>query len=409
MRKYFNIILLLSFAGAIISGILLYQHFYPDLDLGFISCGSGFNNPCIAVGQSPYASILGIPLAAFGIFYFTLITFLILIADYAEDYYYHIFMGITFPIVAAANIADIVLGILMIKIGEMCTLCVSTYILNILILLFLFLYLKKISDIGKLFEIIKGFIRPETPDRKAVLSLFIVFVFFLAFSIFSGSNILKVKTSGDKPPQKQIDKLVKGFYSQKPEALSFPESGMKIGNPEAKLKIYAFTDFLCSACYKFYLLEKYILAKYKNRIEIIYYHYPLDSSCNSYMFDTVYPGSCLASGSMYAAYRADIFSEYFYIHFTQHSKHKDGFNSKNINEALEQALIESGKKDNNARDIFNESLKSDKAGEQIKSDIEFAEKIKIEATPTVYIAGRKIVGVPPKEFIDAIITTELSK
>ena len=408
MRKYFNIMLLLSFAGAILSGILLYQHYYPEMELGYLSCGKGFSNPCIAVGQSPYASILGIPLAAFGIFYFTLITFIMLIADYAEDYYYHIFMGMIFPIVIAGTVSDIVLGILMIKIGEICTLCLWTYIINILLVVFLFLYLRRISDRKRLIEIIKDFIKPETPDRKAVLSLFIVFVFFLAFSVFSGSNILKAKAATSKAPKNQITKLVEGFYSQEPEKINFPETAMRLGNPEAKVKIYAFTDFLCSACYKFYQLEKYILAKHKNRVEIIYYHYPLDASCNRHMDDSVYAGSCIASKSIYAASAAGFFSEYFYIHFSGYPGYKDGFTMDNVKMNLDMAIEESGTGEP-SKTKFDEAMKSQAAMDQIKMHIEFAENLKIEATPTVYIGGRKIVGVPPKEFLDAIIITEMKK
>ncbi len=400
--------LFLSFAGAIISGILLYQHFYPELELGFLSCGRGISNPCIAVGQSPYASLFGMPLASFGVFYFALITFLMLIADYAEDYYYHIFMGLIFPLVVAGTAADVVLGILMIKIGEFCSLCASTYIINILLLVLLFLYLKQISDRSRLMEIIRGFVRPETPDRKAVLSLFVVFVFFLAFSVFSGTNILKVRAGSGKPPQSQITKLVEGFYSQQPEKLAFPESTMRLGDPDAKVKIYAFTDFLCSACHKFYQLEKYILARYKGKVEIIYFHYPLDASCNRHMDDSVYPGSCLAAKSLYAASVSGFFTEYFFIHFSEYQDYKDGFTAENINRNLAAALKESGAGDQ-GRAKFNEAMKSRSASDQISSHIEFAESIKIEATPTVYIGGRKIVGVPPREFLDAIITNELKK
>lgn len=400
--------LLLSFSGAILSGILLYQHYYPEMELGFLSCGRGFSNPCIAVGQSPYASILGMPLAAFGIFYFTLITFLMLIADYAEEYYYHIFMGLIFPIVIAGTLTDVVLGIIMIKIGEICTLCLWTYIINVFFVIILFLYLKKISDRNKLIEIIKNFIRPDTPDRKAVLALFIVFVFFLAFSVFTGSNILKEKAGNNKAPKSQISKLVEGFYNQEPENINFPGSPLKLGNPEAKIKIYAFTDFLCSACYKFYQLEKYILAKYKNDVAIIYYHYPLDASCNRHMDDSVYPGSCLASKSVYAASEAGFFSDYFFIHFSGYKGYKDGFTQDILNKNLLSALKESGKGEQDKLK-FTEAIKSQAALDQIKAHIEFAESIKIEATPTVYIGGRKIVGVPPKEFLDAIIINELKK
>jgi len=398
---------MLSFLGAVISGILLYQHYFPEMDLGIISCGKGFSNPCIAVGQSPYSKLFGIPLASYGILYFAILTFMMLLADYAEEYYYHIFMSLMFPVVIAGVIADIVLAVLMIKIGQLCSLCVSTYIINIILLILLYLYLKKISNREKLFELVKKFFLPDTPDKKAVLSLFIIFVFFLSFSVFAATTILQSRVSAAQTPDTKITKLLNDFYNEPPQNINFPQSNMKIGNPDAKVKIYAFTDFLCSACYKFYQIEKYILARFKNKVEIIYYHYPLDSSCNKYMDDTVYANSCKASMSMFSAASAGFFEEYLYNHFDRYHEYKEGFTDEQIFKTIDIAL--KGRDISKIKKDFELFLNSREAKDTINTHIEFAEKLKIEATPTIYIAGRKIVGVPPKEFISAIIEKELSK
>ncbi|HOK01977.1 MAG TPA: thioredoxin domain-containing protein [Spirochaetota bacterium] len=407
MRKHFNIMLVLAFCGAIISGILLYQHYFPEMNLGVISCGKGFSNPCIAIGQSPYSKLFGIPIAAYGVLYFAILTFMMLLADYAEEYYYHIFMSLMFPIVIAGVMADIILAVLMIKIGEICYLCVSTYIINIFLLALLYFYLKKISNREKLFEIIKNFFMPESPDRKAVLSLFVVFIFFLSFSVFAATIILQSRVSASQTPESKITKLISDFYNEEPQSIDFPETNMNLGNSAAKVKIYVFNDFLCSACYKFYNIEKYILARYKNKVEIKYYHYPLDSSCNKYMDETIYANSCQASRAMFAAASMNIFEEYFYSHFSNYPFFKDGYGSEQIFKNFEEAMkIKNSINDKKSFELF---LNSKEATDLIKKHIEFAEKLKIEATPTIYIAGRKIVGVPPREFVSAIIDRELSK
>jgi len=408
LKKYINSMLLLSVSGVLISGLLLYQHYFPDFEMGFLSCGKGFSNPCIAVGQSNYSMIFGIPVAAFGLLYFILIAFLILIADYAQDKYYKILCGLLFPLILAGLISDVILGIIMIKIGELCSLCVSTYVINILLFIMLFLFIKKYFNINNIKESLGDFFKPADSDEKASLSLSILFAFFLAFAIFTSANIVKMKSGPAKTPESQKSKLLTNFFSQKQEQIDFPQSNLTIGKSDAKVKIYIFNDFLCSACYKLYQIEKFIVAKYKNKVQIIYYHYPLDSTCNKYVDDSVYPNSCLASQSMYAAAEAGFFEEYFYTHFSNYSNYHDGFEKVNIDSNLSQTVKQFKiKPELNLK--FETAMQNGSVKNQISAHIEFAEKIKIEATPTLVIAGRKVVGVPPRELLEAIIDTELSK
>lgn len=408
MRKYITLMLLLSIAGVLISGLLLYQHYFPDFEMGFLSCGRGFSNPCIAVGQSRYSIISGLPVAAFGLLYFILLTFIILVADYAQEKYYKILAAIAFLLITAGLFADLLLGLLMIKIGEICTLCILTYIINILLFITVFLFIRNNFIKKEIFESLTDFFKPSDSDEKASLSLSILFAFFLAFAVFTSTHIIKMKSGADRTPDVQQSKLLSNFYSQKSEHIEFVPSNLTIGKPDAKVKIYIFNDFLCSACHKLYQIEKFIIAKYKNNIQIIYYHYPLDSTCNKYMDDSVYPNSCLASQSMYAASEAGFFEEYFYTHFSDYDSFHEGFEKDNIEKILNETA-EKFKIKPDSKQKFEALLNNSSGKAQISEHIEFAEKLKIEATPTIIIAGRKIVGVPPKELIEGIIDTELAK
>ncbi len=410
MRRYINSILLLSITGVFLSGVLLFQHYFPDLELGPISCGKGIVNDCIAVGQSDFSSIFGIPLAAIGIAYYLIIAFLMLIADYAKDKYYKTFMIFTALFVLSSLIADIVLGSILLYLGEICMLCISTYAVNILTFLIVYIYIKNNTDIPEIKKILINFVRPKNSDEKAALSLFILFFFFLTFSVFAANNILKVRAEGKTIPQARLADLVKDFYRQKPEAVAFPESRLIVGNKNAPVKIYAFTDFLCSACYKLYESEKFILSKYKNKVQIIYYHYPLDSECNKYMDDQVYKNSCIASRAMEAAADSGVFSEYFYTHFSNYRSYKSKFKEETAFQNIEKTVKSFGLPRQSRLKFLKRFKENNKEhSKSIERDIELAEKYKIEATPTFYIAGRKVVGVPPKEMLDLVIEKELSK
>jgi protein-disulfide isomerase/uncharacterized membrane protein len=408
VKKYINSMLLLSVAGVVISGVLLYQHYFPDFEMGFITCGKGFSNPCITVGQSPYSMLFGLPVAAYGLFYFILLSFLILVADYAQDKFYKILCGVVLPLIIAGLVSDVVLGILMIKIGELCELCIFTYVINILLFAIMFLFIKNNFSRKEIIDSVLNFFKPANPDEKASLSLSILFSFFLAFAVFTSTNIIKMKSGVNKTPEAQKAKHITNFYNQQREEIDFIKSNMVIGSDNAKVKIYIFNDFLCSACYKLYQIEKSIVAKYRNSIQIIYYHYPLDSACNKYMDDAVYMNSCMASRSMYAAAESGFFEEYFYVHFSDYANYKESFEKDNVTNNISQTEKQFKIK-SESKQKFLSIMESSSGDPQIKEHIEFAEKLKIEATPTIIIAGRKIVGVPPKEIFEAIIDTELAK
>ena len=406
MKKYITPMLILSVSGAVISWLLLYQHYFPDLNLGFISCGSGLSNPCITVGQSKYSSIFGIPVAGFGVIYFMILTFLILVADYAQERYYKILCGIGFPLTAAGLIVNIILGILMIKIGQLCKLCAATYIINLAIFIILIFFIKNNFFVNEIKKSLKSFFIPKDSDTKAVLALSIIFVFCLSAVVLAGANIIKFKSGFSK--NQNENKFLSSFYNQKEENIKFPESNLTIGRSDAKVKIYIFNDFLCSACRKLYEIEKYIIPKYEGKIQIVYFHYPLDISCNNDMEETIYPNSCLASKSMYAAGEADFFEEYLHIHFLNYGNYEDGFEIEHVYKNLTDTSAQFKIKPE-AIEKFKSVM--NKSGEinQISEHIESAKNLKMESTPTIYIAGRKLVGVPKKEILESIIEKELAK
>lgn len=398
--------LILSVLGVTISSLLLYQHYFPNLEMGFLSCGTGSSNPCIAVGQSKYSSIFGIPVAAFGIMYFMLLTLLILVADYAQNEYYKILCGMGLPLNIIGLAVDIILAILMIKIGQLCKLCAATYIINLAIFIVLILFIKNNFSLDEIKKSLKTFLIPENSEGKVILSLSIILVFCLGAVVLAGSNIIKSKSALAK--SQDADKFISNFYNQEEEKIKLPESNMIIGNSNAKVKIHIFNDFLCSACRKLYEIEKNIISKYKGKIKITYYHYPLDKSCNNDMEETIYPSSCLASKSMYAAAKGNFFEEYLNIHFANYKNYKDGFDIEHITKNLNQTEAQSKIKPE-AIEKFNSIIKTSGSFDQILKHIETAKKLKIEATPTIIISGRKLVGVPTKELLENIIEKELER
>ena len=409
MKKFTYPLLALAIAGAIISGMLLLQHYYPEAKIGFIACGKGIFNPCLSLSQSGYATLFTVPIAAYGLLWYLLVVFILLIADYAGGRYHAYSLALLVPLAAAGVAADIVLGIILIMLKILCPFCVATYAVNLAILALAILWFRaaKKSEKFSLPGALRELINPDSsPDRKAFQSAFILFIFLLAFSVFATSHILKIKTAAAKIPENKATAFLQNFYRSPVETIKFPANGITLGNPKAEVTLVAFTDFLCSACYQLYRQEAQIFAKYRDRVKIVYYNYPLDRGCNQELKRTVYNNSCIASRAFLAASDRGILEEYIMKHFADyentHSRYTMEMALGNFNK------IDEGKRGGMNAGQFQALMNSASISLRLDEHIRLAKQLHVDATPTLYIGGRRLVGVPPVELLDQILQNELS-
>ena len=181
MKKFIYGIILLAIAGSVLSGQMTLEYYYPDMTIAVSACAESITNPCASIHQSAYASFLGIPVAVYGLLFYLFILFTILVADYASESYYLHSAVILFPLIVLGLLVDILLGIALINMRLFCTSCIATYVINMLLLIILILWVRAITreHHTTLREIIRStlFFVKESADKRAVLSLYILFVF----------------------------------------------------------------------------------------------------------------------------------------------------------------------------------------------------------------------------------------
>lgn len=424
MKKFIYPILLLAFIGAILAGILLFQHYYPLKKILMITCGDANTNPCLTLTQSGFSSLLGIPLAAFGLFAYVFIIFTLLIADYAEEGYYRGALLLLTPVAALALVADVALAGILIALQTFCTLCVITYVINAALLLLFVLWLRAEAAAGgtgmiALYrEALAGAPAIDTPDRKAALSSYTLFIILLAFAIFSTSQILRYKSGGGEAsngePKREAlsqEKLVAAldnFYNRQEDDIILPEKGLVLGDPNAPLTIAAYTDFLCSACFEFYKTEKELLKKYNGKVRFVYYNFPLDQSCNGTVQRTVYANSCIAARAAITAWKLGVYETFLTKHFAGYHNYSHNYSATVAIATLKEALRAKGKPVPSDAEL-EALLNAADANALIADHLKVALMDEINATPTIFVAGRKLEGVPHPDFLDALIRIELKK
>ncbi|HMB20296.1 MAG TPA: vitamin K epoxide reductase family protein [Spirochaetota bacterium] len=408
MKRYAVIVMLLSLAGLLLSLLLLIEQFNDPALINQTVCGNGWQSTCLEVTASKYSNIAGVPLAALGGVFFVWIFLVTLLGMLADREWQQRTARIMMMVTLFALLVDVFLAGVMASMGAVCELCVATYVVNAALLVIFFLWLR--AEGTAYTGILKKFLRDvgDILTRRylrfagGMLILFSVSILLLG----SVTSLLLVEYYGDEvPPHRVIESYMKQYKETPREKLDLPQSSLVIGNPGAKVEVVVFTDFLCSACYQFFRVERYLLSLFGDQVVFRYYHYPLDKECNPDVKVTMYQGSCRVSATLQAAAAAGKFKDVLLAHYTSHHKMEEMYGSLAGYDEIYRAMGISRE--------MAQKLESDaeRGGtkRRIRRDAMTAAGLSINSTPTLFINGSRMVGVPPKEFLKAVVEYELQR
>jgi uncharacterized membrane protein len=98
MNKFVSPVSCLTALGSLLSGLLVFLHYYPDLGESYL-CNGTFLGNCNPVNESTYSTLFGFPIAAYGLFFYLVIWWTMLIADYAQGSYLSAGFTLLFPLI----------------------------------------------------------------------------------------------------------------------------------------------------------------------------------------------------------------------------------------------------------------------------------------------------------------------
>jgi hypothetical protein len=123
----------------------------------------------------------------------------------------------------------------------------------------------------------------------------------------------------------------------------------------------------------------------------VFRHFPLDKSCNRMLSSTVHPGACLLGEGAACADEQGRFWEYHDIAFGTRG---------NISRSKVTDIASNIGLDLNA---FNQCLDSGRGLSVVSEDINAAYKAGVKSTPTLFINGRRLAGVPKPWMLNEIL------
>ncbi len=415
MRPISILFLLLALAGAIISWLLLDAHHAPFATLP--ACGQMEPGGCGELSHSAHAVFLGLPWAAWGLWYFAFAALSSLCASLAGESWPRRVLALFLLLGPPALAVQFVLAVLMFRIGLPCGYCLSTDVLNLLMLLCcMFAWKRWRSERPELPA--RGFFLPvphdthscpedrsntgnaAAADRRAVWTLLGVLFLLVGAAVFAASRMLQAQ--GDIWDEQRITR----YWRSPAIHMDYPASDLTLGSaPDkngqsdhpAKADIYIFTDPLCSACAFFHnTLEQYIRENGRE-LDVVLYEFPLDITCNPSRPKTTHPNACLATRAILAAGRLGVYREY------QDRLLRSGF-IRNGGFDRQAALdLAHGLAD---ADAFAKAMDSQAVTQRLQRDIALAHEAGVKATPTLIINNRRIRGAITAEVLQRLLGGE---
>ncbi len=153
----------------------------------------------------------------------------------------------------------------------------------------------------------------------------------------------------------------------------------RLGPADAPAELVIFSSFQCPGCRRFAEREvPYLKQHFGDNLRIIFKHFPLSMACNRYMLADQHPGSCAAASAAEAARRQGRFWEFHDAYFRSDRKVDEP--------ALRRIAAEIG------LDLlqFDADREAPATTARIRDDVELGERLEIDATPTLFLNGRRV-------------------
>ena len=368
---------ILAILGLLLSVKLAFIYHTANYDKYALSSFCSINDfiDCDGAARTSVSQFIGIPLAWWGIFFYIVIIFLTVV-DKLKDIKFLSFLNVfkepksyITTLGSIAFICSLILaGISIFGIHKLCILCCLTYIIDLIIAL--------VASNGMFKNIVQSF-KTTVLDfiegaKKYTKTCIILVLLAAGFLAYSGITLNFV------PHYKQKQSILK---YRKIKFNPYRVKGNLLGNENGDVVIELYSDYVCPLCYIHNIMLHQVVKEFKN-IKIIHHNYPFDKECNPYITINMHPNACFMSKGAIAARNQGNYWEMSSLLYENQPKKMDD-------------MLELADKLNFDKDKFINDFNSAETAKEISKELKEAVDLDIDATPTMFINGDKIVGVKP--------------
>jgi uncharacterized membrane protein/protein-disulfide isomerase len=395
-----RLVWILAVVGLAASLTSLFVHYRLLVDPSYTSfCDISQTVSCQQAYLSRFGSAAGRPVALFGAIWFGFILLLAFVEaagpdatrDSAPAY---MFAASTIGLAIILYLGYAAFFVLKV----VCVLCLTTY----LAVIGLFIVSGLVSTIPPMTTLPRRLFADlrALASRPAVLAVVIAFLvgaasvvaFFPDESALRAASVQQAARQAAQPVPADQRSEFERYYE------SLPRIELPVPNGGATVLIVKFTDLQCPACSVTYNTYRPVLAKYQAQfpgaVKLVTRDYPLQPECNPSLNRPLHSAACDAAVAVRLARqrgRGDAVEEWFYNN---------------------QALMSPAKVREIAQTVGGVTdfdLQYPRAIEAVKADVSLARILNVRSTPTFFVNGVRLEGVPSAEQIDMAIAIELKK
>lgn len=348
------------------------SHYRVYTDIGYSSfCAISRSINCDTVSQSRFSILFGMPVPLWGILGYGL---LILIFPYlfqknnSEKRLWALF----FAIVTVFSIYSLILAFIStFYIHSYCLMCIVSYAVNFLLVLFSYRVIKKFGD-GRLIKALPEdclYLRTKASRLFLIIKLFSTAIIVL-WIVLPKYWIFEIK--------KDISSLPSGITE---------DGSPWIGAQHPEVTIIEFTDYLCFQCKKMHFHLRSLMAANPEKIRLVHKSFPLDLRYNFAIKEDLHTGAGkMAMLAIYAGLKGQFWQMNDLLFQIDHSK-----GSIDLNEIAEKIDFKP--------EELAWALEQKEIRLHLKRDIALAVKAGVTGTPSYIINDKLYLGTIPLDIL----------
>ena len=337
---------------------------------------------CDGVARTTMAQFWGIPLAYWGMFFYLTVLFLTVV-DKLKKLKILSFLNVfkepkayIFVLATIAFFISMILAALSaFRINKVCILCVFTYFIDLIIALLASGGLK--NTVKHFKTTVFDFLDGAKKYTKTFITLVLLATVFLTY------------TGTCYPFTPHVKKIREMQKYRKMKVNPYRVKGNLLGSKNANVIIVLYSDYVCPLCYVHNIMLHRAAKEYSN-IKIIHHNYPFDKECNPYIGITMHPNACfMARGAIAAKKQGNYWGMSSLLYENQPTKIED--------------MIKLADKLGFDKEQFIKDFESEEIAKKLESEIKNAESKNVDATPTMFVNGKRQVGVMPYKELQELL------
>lgn len=389
--------------GLVISGYLLFRHLVlaPLATAeGIDVCSALFGTGCDAALRSPVSEQFGLLLAGWGIVYYVSLAACLLLAWLLGEAFALEAAIAAFVLSLVAGLGSVILAVLVIA-GQapFCPLCAVVHLINLL-LVFSFKRLTGLS-VSQWFQVVSAGVaylftgRTGNPAQARWKLLGFIAVTLVSVVIYQ-RVLIEARLQNQKfsaNPAFDPYQIFAAFKHSAVQNLPLDANDPALGPTDAPVQLVVFSDFQCLGCKDLSQQLADLSKKLSGKLRIVFKHFPFGIACNASIKKDLHPHACEAARAAEAARRQGKFWVFHDALFAaQLNSDNDIFRAIAGKVGLDLGQFET--------DFNGEATRT-----KVQSDIELAQRLGVDATPTVFLNGRYVAALQPQA-LELLITYE---